>query len=114
MRRLVEPAVAGGRRAVAEPTRSGDLGHDAASLRRTGFRTAADLAAALTAAADRRTRDVFGRLDEADPDHSASAWLAAAVHLASTERVLVQATWQARQEATVYAGRGQGYAGMTP
>ncbi|NEC89950.1 SWIM zinc finger family protein [Streptomyces sp. SID12501] len=93
VRRLVELAVAGGRRAVAEPARSGDLGRDTASLRRTGFRTAADLAAALSAAADRRTRDVFGRLDEADPDHYASAWLAAAVHLASTERVLVQATW---------------------
>lgn len=100
VRRLVELAVAGGRRAVAEPARSGDLDRDTASLRRTGFRTAADLAAALTAAADRRTRDVFGRLDEADPDHYASAWLAAAVHLASTERVLVQATWQAHQETS--------------
>ncbi|WP_329269384.1 hypothetical protein [Streptomyces sp. NBC_01451] len=99
VRRLVELSVAGGRRAVAEPARSGDLGSDTASLRRTGFRTAADLATALTAAADRRTRDVFGRLDEADPDHYASAWLATAVHLASTERVLVQATWQTRQEA---------------
>ncbi|MFI1356527.1 hypothetical protein ACH4TV_23555 [Streptomyces sp. NPDC020898] len=101
VRRLVELAVAGGRRAVAEPARSGDLGRDTASLRRTGLRTAADLATALTAAADRRTRDVFGRLDEADPDHYASAWLAAAVHLASTERVLIQATWHAaRPEAS--------------
>ncbi|GAA0313414.1 SWIM zinc finger family protein [Streptomyces turgidiscabies] len=93
VRRLVELAVAGGRRAVAEPARSGDLGRDTASLRRAGFRTAADLATALTAAADRRTRDVFGRLDEADPGHYASAWLAAAVHLASAERALVRATW---------------------
>ncbi|WP_239135355.1 hypothetical protein, partial [Streptomyces sp. SID12488] len=100
VRRLVELAVAGGRRAVAEPARSGDLDRDTASLRRTGFRTAADLATALTTAADHRTRDVFGRLEEADPDHYASAWLAAAVHLASTERVLVQATWQTHQEAS--------------
>ncbi|MGW3651222.1 hypothetical protein [Streptomyces sp. NPDC000878] len=99
VRRLVELAVAGGRGAVAEPARSGDPGRDGASLRRTGFHSAADLAAALTAAADRRTRDVFGRLDEADPDRYASAWLAAAVHLASTERALVQATWRIRQEA---------------
>jgi hypothetical protein len=104
VRRLVELAVAGGRRAVAEPARSGDLGRVEASLHRTGFHAAADLAAALTAAADRRTRDVFGRLDEADPDSYASAWLAAAVHLASTERVLVQATWHARQEASVTCG----------
>ncbi|MEE1836809.1 hypothetical protein [Streptomyces sp. SP17KL33] len=49
----------------------------------------------LTAEADRRTRDAFGRLSEADPERYASAWLATAVHLASTERALVQATWQA-------------------
>ena len=98
VRRLVELAVAGGRRAVAEPARSGDLRGDGTSLRRTGFPAAADLAAALTAEADRRTRDAFGRLSEADPDRYAWAWLAAAVHLVSTERSLVRATWQDHRE----------------
>ena len=94
LRRLVEVAVSGGRRAVAEPARDGDRSGAGAALRRSGFRTAADLAAALTAEADRRTRDVFGRVGEADPDRYARAWLAAAVYLTSTERALVQTTWQ--------------------
>ncbi|MFI0960964.1 hypothetical protein ACH4S8_06055 [Streptomyces sp. NPDC021080] len=94
LRRLVEVAVSGGRRAVAEPARDGDLRGDRAALRRGGFGTAADLAAALTAEADRRTRDVFGRTGGADPDRYARSWLAAAVYLAGVERALVQATWQ--------------------
>ncbi|MDX2700904.1 hypothetical protein, partial [Streptomyces ipomoeae] len=94
LRRLVEVAVSGGRRAVAEPARDGDRSGGGAALRRSGFRTAADLAAALTAEADRRTRDVFGRTDEADPDRYARAWLAAAVYLTTTERALVQSTWR--------------------
>ncbi|MET8096608.1 hypothetical protein ABZV29_09040 [Streptomyces sp. NPDC005236] len=94
LRQLVEVAVSGGRRAVAEPARDGDLRGDGAALRRGGFATAADLAAGLTAEADRRTRDVFGRTGEADPDSYARAWLAAAVYLAGVERSLVQATWQ--------------------
>ncbi|MFF2364206.1 hypothetical protein ACFVU0_16060 [Streptomyces sp. NPDC058122] len=94
LRRLVEVAVSGGRRAVAEPARDGDLRGDGAALRRGGFPTAADLAAGLTAEADRRTRDVFGRTGGADPDRYARAWLAAAVYLAGVERALVQATWQ--------------------
>lgn len=98
VRRLVELAVAGGRRAVPDPARGGSPRGDGTSLRRTGFRAAADLAAALTAEADRRTRDAFGRLSDADPDRYASAWLAAAVHLAGTERALVQATWHAHGE----------------
>lgn len=93
MRRLVELAVGGGRRAVAEPARDGDRQGSAAALRRNGFATMADLATALTAEADRRTRDVFGRLDEADADRYALVWLSAAVHLAGAERALVRATW---------------------
>ncbi|MET9730492.1 hypothetical protein ABZZ79_07470 [Streptomyces sp. NPDC006458] len=94
LRRLVEVAVSGGRRAVAEPARDGDRAGGGAALRRGGFRAAADLSAALTAEADRRTRDVFGRTAEADPDRYARAWLAAAVYLAGTERALVRATWE--------------------
>ncbi|MFF3886246.1 hypothetical protein [Streptomyces sp. NPDC001914] len=94
LRRLVEVAVSGGRRAVAEPARDGDLRGDGAALRRGGFRTAADLAAGLTSEADRRTRDVFGRTGGVDPERYARAWLAAAVYLAGVERALVQATWQ--------------------
>ncbi|WP_367320223.1 hypothetical protein [Streptomyces sp. HUAS ZL42] len=93
MRRLVELAVAGGRRAVAEPARSGDIRGTGAALRRGGFGTAADLTVTFTTEADRRTRDVFGRLAGADPDAYAKAWLAAAVHLSSAERELVRATW---------------------
>jgi hypothetical protein len=63
------------------------------SLRGSGFHAAAGLAAALTAEADRRDRDVFGRLVDAGPDRYALAWLATTVHLAATERALVQASW---------------------
>ncbi|WP_405918127.1 hypothetical protein [Streptomyces sp. NBC_00728] len=94
LRRLIEVAVSGGRRAVAEPARDGDRSGGGAALRRGGFPTAADLAAGLTAEADRRTRDVFGRTVEADPDRYARTWLAAAVYLTGVERALVQATWQ--------------------
>ncbi|MGW5685181.1 SWIM zinc finger family protein [Nonomuraea sp. NPDC003754] len=95
VRRLVELAVAGGRRAVAEPARNGDARAQAAALRGAGFLAAADLVTALTAEADRRARDVFGRLAESDTDRYAWAWLAAAAHLAATERALVRASWQA-------------------
>ncbi|WP_427168394.1 hypothetical protein ACQF4J_44670 [Streptomyces sp. C1-1] len=94
LRRLVEVAVSGGRRAAAEPARDGDRASGAAALRRSGFRTAADLADALTAEADRRGRDVFGRTRHADPDAYARVWLSAAVYLSGTERALVEATWQ--------------------
>ncbi|MBN6056086.1 SWIM zinc finger family protein [Nonomuraea sp. RK-328] len=94
VRRLVELAVAGGRRAVAESGRGGDCGAQAASLRRAGFKAAAELVSALTGEADRRGRDVFGRLTDPGPDRYAWAWLAAATHLAATERALVVASWQ--------------------
>ncbi|MFE7856196.1 hypothetical protein [Streptomyces sp. NPDC057403] len=94
LRRLVEVAVSGGRRAAAEPARNGDRASGAAALRRSGFRTAADLANALAAEADRRSRDVFGRTQQADPDAYARVWLSAAVYLSGTERALVEATWQ--------------------
>ncbi|SNX65899.1 hypothetical protein SAMN06272735_7741 [Streptomyces sp. TLI_55] len=96
LRRLVEVAVSGGRRAAAEPARDGDRAAGAAALRRSGFRTAADLAEALAAEADRRGRDVFGRTRQADPDGYARAWLAAAVCLSGTERALIEATWRPR------------------
>ncbi|MGW3095164.1 hypothetical protein ACWDCC_17155 [Streptomyces sp. NPDC001102] len=94
LRRLVEVAVSGGRRAATEPARNGDRASGAAALRRSGFRTAADLADALAAEADRRGRDVFGRTQQADPDAYARVWLSAAVYLSGTERALVEATWQ--------------------
>ncbi len=94
VRRLVELAVSGGRRAVAEPARSGDARVQASALRGAGFMAAAELVTELTAEADRRSRDVFGRLAESDADRYAWAWLAAATHLAATERALVRASWQ--------------------
>ncbi|MFF4276672.1 hypothetical protein [Streptomyces sp. NPDC001536] len=94
LRRLVEVAVSGGRRAAAEPARDGDRASGTAALRRSGFRAAADLADALAAEADRRGRDVFGRTRQADPGGYARVWLAAAVYLSGTERALVEATWQ--------------------
>ncbi|MFF7645197.1 hypothetical protein [Streptomyces canus] len=94
LRGLVEVAVSGGRRAAAEPARDGARASGAAALRRCGFGTAADLAEALAAEADRRGRDVFGRTQQADPDGYARVWLSAAVYLSGTERALVEATWK--------------------
>ncbi|WP_344981944.1 hypothetical protein, partial [Streptosporangium fragile] len=94
VRRLVELAVSGGRRAVAESGRGGDSPARRAHLRRAGFETAAALVAVVTEEADRRTRDVFGRLVDSDADRYARAWLAAAVHLTATERALVRASWR--------------------
>ncbi|MEU7745739.1 SWIM zinc finger family protein [Nonomuraea sp. NPDC049158] len=91
VRRLVELGVSGGRRAVAESARNGD---SHAPLHRAGFRAAADLATTLTAEADRRSRDVFGRLADSGPDRYAWAWLAAATHLVTTERAMIEASWQ--------------------
>ncbi|MFJ5549083.1 hypothetical protein [Streptomyces sp. NPDC093225] len=93
VRRLLETGVAGGRRAVAEAARGGEPVSRPDVLRRAGFGTAADLAQALAAQADRRTRDVFGRLTDSSADPYARAWLAAAVHLSAAERHLVAASW---------------------
>ena len=92
LRHVVELAVAGGRRTVAEFARTSapHITH----LRRSGLHAAADRAAALAAEADRRSRDVFGRLTDPDPHRYAQAWLAAGLHLAATERALVRASWE--------------------
>ncbi|MEV4358082.1 SWIM zinc finger family protein [Nonomuraea sp. NPDC049625] len=91
VRRLVELAVSGGRRAVAESARNGE---SYIQLRSAGFQAAADLVTGLTAEADRRSRDVFGRLTDTGPDRYAWAWVAAATHLAATERAMIHASWQ--------------------
>jgi len=64
-----------------------------APLRAAGFHAAAELAAHLVAEADRRSRDVFGRLTEPNADRYALAWLAACAHLAATEQTLIRASW---------------------
>ncbi|WP_314247318.1 SWIM zinc finger family protein [Streptomyces sp. DSM 40907] len=107
VRRLLETGVAGGRRAVAEAAR-GTASLAAASygpLRRAGLTGAADLAAALAAEADRRPRDVFGRLADPSPDGYAWAWLAAATHLAAAERCLIAASWAAAPSDVPVSGR---------
>ncbi|TDC59732.1 hypothetical protein E1258_16940 [Micromonospora sp. KC207] len=94
VRRLVELAVSGGRRAVAEAARD-DAASLAGPLRRAGLTTAAALASALVAESDRCGRDAFGRLTDPDPDRYAWAWLAATAHLAATERELIRSSWVA-------------------
>ncbi|MBD0418276.1 hypothetical protein H0H10_03675 [Streptomyces sp. TRM S81-3] len=94
IRRLVELAVAGGRRAAAEPARDSGGHGDVAVLRRSGLVTGAELVARLGAVAAHRTRDVFGRLDEDDPDRYAAQWLATAVYLAAAEAALGRGTWR--------------------
>jgi hypothetical protein len=101
-RRVVEVAVSGGRRAVGEfarqpegrAVRAASAGQGFARLRESGFHAAAQLAAQLADEAGRRDRDVFGRLADPDPDGYARAWLAAAAHLAATERALVLSSWR--------------------
>ncbi|OKK05218.1 SWIM zinc finger family protein [Streptomyces sp. CB02400] len=93
VRRLVELAVAGGRRAAAEPARGDDLRGHATALRRDGFVTGAALAATLGAVAADRTRDAFGRLDEGGPDRYTAQWLATAVYLTGTEAALRRDNW---------------------
>ncbi|AZM58819.1 MULTISPECIES: SWIM zinc finger family protein [unclassified Streptomyces] len=88
VRRLVELAVAGGRRAVAEPARDHDRHGHLTALRRGGFTTGADLATALATVAAHRTRDPFGRLDDGDHDRYALQWLATAVYLTGAEAAL--------------------------
>ncbi|MFE5866378.1 hypothetical protein ACFQ77_38370 [Streptomyces virginiae] len=107
VRRLLETGVAGGRRAVAEAARGTDslAAASYAPLRRAGLTAAAELAAALAAEADRRPRDVFGRLADPSPDGYAWAWLAAATHLAAAERCLIAASWAASPSAVPVSGR---------
>ncbi|MGW6854017.1 hypothetical protein ACWGCK_35445 [Streptomyces virginiae] len=107
VRRLLETGVAGGRRAVAEAARGTEslAGASYAPLRRAGLTAAAELAAALAAEADRRPRDVFGRLADPSPDGYAWAWLAAATHLAAAERCLIAASWAANPSAVPVSGR---------
>ncbi|MFJ6940262.1 hypothetical protein [Streptomyces sp. NPDC101132] len=93
VRRLLEAGVSGGRRAVAEAARGGEPVSRPDLLRRAGFGTAAELAGALAAEADRRSRDAFGRLTDASADRYARAWLASAVHLSAAERSLIAASW---------------------
>ncbi|MEU9036046.1 hypothetical protein AB0D45_14260 [Streptomyces sp. NPDC048352] len=93
VRRLLETGVAGGRRAVAESARGPEPLTASGPLRRAGFGAAADLADALVAEADRRSRDAFGRLTEASSDGYARAWLAASTHLEAAQRSLVAASW---------------------
>ncbi|MFI5532932.1 hypothetical protein ACIA8O_30790 [Kitasatospora sp. NPDC051853] len=94
LRRLVELGVAGGRRAVAESARTGGARTDAAALTRSGFQRAAALGTALAEAADRRGRDVFGRLTDDAGDAYAESWLAAALQLTLAERELVRSSWR--------------------
>ncbi|MFY1593556.1 hypothetical protein [Micromonospora sp. WMMD737] len=94
VRRLVELAVSGGRRAVAEAARGDGTGL-AGPLRRAGFTTAAALTTALADESDRRGRDAFGRRTDPDPDRYAWAWLAATAHLAAAERELIRSSWTA-------------------
>ncbi|MYV78362.1 hypothetical protein GT352_31220 [Streptomyces sp. SID1046] len=107
VRRLLETGVAGGRRAVAEAARGTEslAWASYAPLRRAGLTAAAELAAALAAEADRRPRDVFGRLADPSPDGYAWAWLAAATHLAAAERCLIAASWAASPSAVPVSGR---------
>ncbi|MET9319320.1 hypothetical protein ABZX75_03835 [Streptomyces sp. NPDC003038] len=93
VRRLLESGVAGGRRAVAEAARGASAPAPYGPLRRAGLTTAAELATALAAEADRRPRDAFGRLADPSADGYARAWLASATHLAAAERSLVAASW---------------------
>lgn len=95
VRRLVELAVSGGRRAVAEAGRGDRAAGLIGPLRRAGFTTAAELAAALVDESDRCGRDAFGRLAEPDPDRYAWAWLAVSAHLAAAERELIRSSWTA-------------------
>ncbi|MET8320480.1 hypothetical protein [Micromonospora sp. NPDC005189] len=92
VRRLVELAVSGGRRAVVETAR-GEGTALTGPLRRAGFTTAATVVAALTDESDRRGRDAFGRRTDPDPDRYAWAWLATVAHLAATERELIRSSW---------------------
>jgi hypothetical protein len=94
VRRLVELAVAGGRRTAAEHARDDDHRDHVAALRRSGFAGGAELVTAFGAAAAHRTRDAFGRLDDGGPDRYAAQWLATAVYLTGAEAALRRDFWR--------------------
>jgi hypothetical protein len=78
---------------AADMTFSGDTWSDPQDDERSGQPVGCDLVI-VGAEGDRLlARDVFGRLVDSSGDRYAWAWLAAAVHLTATERVLVQASW---------------------
>ncbi|MGW4380615.1 hypothetical protein [Kitasatospora sp. NPDC004531] len=87
--RHLEQAVTGGRRAL-----TGNL-PEARRLRAAGLGTAADLLAALHAAAADQERDAFGRLRTTDHLAFATAWLAAAHYREELLTALCAAAWRA-------------------
>ena len=90
LRLRVERAVSGGRAAVRTPSAG-----EAVRLAAAHLPSGATVLTALQEAADRRTRDVFGRLDQLDSDRLARAWLAAAVYCGAAQRHLATAGWLA-------------------
>ncbi|MGW3130316.1 hypothetical protein [Streptomyces sp. NPDC001123] len=90
LRRRIEQAASGGRRALAFP---GDSAADARRLHRHGLGTAGDILDELLAAAAERSRDAFGRLRPADTGRFARAWLTAARYTDEVDRVLCAAAW---------------------
>jgi hypothetical protein len=90
LRLRVERAVSGGRAAVRTPSAG-----EAIRLAAANLPYAATVLIGLQEAADRRTRDVFGRLDQLDSDRLAKAWLAAAIYCGAAQRHLATAGWLA-------------------
>ncbi|MFJ3188977.1 hypothetical protein [Streptomyces halstedii] len=90
--RRVHQAASGGRRVLAFP---GAGSADGGRLRGCGLATAAELLAALEAAAAERSRDPFGRLLPADTGLFAHAWLAAARYTQEIDRAWCAAAWNA-------------------
>jgi len=90
LRLRVERAVSGGRAAVRTPSAG-----EAVRLAAAHLPYGATVLTGLQEAADRRTRDVFGRLDQLDSDRLARAWLAAAVYCGAAQRHLATAGWLA-------------------
>ncbi|NEA17799.1 hypothetical protein, partial [Streptomyces halstedii] len=88
--RRVHQAASGGRRVLAFP---GAGSADGGRLRGCGLATAAELLAALEAAAAERSRDPFGRLLPADTGLFARAWLAAARYTQEIDRAWCAAAW---------------------
>jgi hypothetical protein len=90
LRLRVERAVSGGRAAVRTPSAG-----EAVRLAAAHLPYGATVLTGLQSSADRRTRDVFGRLDQLDSDRLAQSWLAAAVYCGAAQRHLATAGWLA-------------------